>query len=194
MSKKDCKESKVITTDDDLLELEADDKTVTASQPAELVVGPSFRPPSAALSTPDTVSQSSKTVGGARRGAGRPKKILAISDAYDPVKTLKLLKFDPIVACVEAITEVNQKVRWMKRQPKPSMPAIAQLLNTKRALVNDLLRFGYRPVPEKTISEHQFIPIDITLTDQPMSAIGIESLLFGDSALQKDLDEKGTKH
>lgn len=125
--------------------------------------------------------------GGARRGSGRPKKTLSDSDPYDPVKTLKAVHFDPIIQAVAAIKEVDQKVKWMKRQPKPSMPAIAQLLNTKRALINDLLRFGYRPVPEKTISEHQFVPIDITLTDQPMSAIGLERLSHGDPDLADDL-------
>jgi len=148
------------------------------------------------VSAGSAVSPRKPGSGGARRGAGRPKKLQVAlsksSDPHDPVKTLKALKFDPIVECVDAIKEVDQKMRWMKKQPKPSMPAIAQLLNTKRALINDLLRFGYRPVPEKTVSELQFVPIDISLTDRPMSEIGIERLSFGDSELQDDL--AGTKH
>ena len=129
--------------------------------------------------------------GGSRKGAGRPKKGLDITtDPYDSTKTLKALNFDPIVEAVAILKELDQKIKWMKRQARPSMPAIAQLLNTKRAVNNDLLRFGYRPVPEKTVSELQFVPIDITLTDQPMSEIGIERLSIGDLDLKKDLEIK----
>jgi len=117
--------------------------------------------------------------GGFRKGAGRPKRtkmeeIVATSDPYDSAATLKKLNCDPIVAAVEALKEVDLKVKWMKRQSKPSMPAIAQLMNVKRALINDLLRFGYRPVPEKIINENHEIPIGITLTDKPMSDLGLE--------------------
>ena len=133
------------------------------------------------------VSTVPKKKGGARKGAGRPKKLLVDADPYDSAKTLKALHFDPIVEAVATIKELDQKLRWMKKQAKPSMPSIAQLLNTKRAVINDLLRFGYRPVPEKTVSELQFIPIGITLTDQPMSEIGIENISIGDLELKKDL-------
>jgi len=114
------------------------------------------------------------------------KNIIADADQYNPSGTLKKLGFDPIVAVVKTIKELDQKLRWMKKQPKPSMPAIAQMMNTKRALVADLLRYGYRPVPEKTVNEQIQVPIGITLTDKPMSEIGLEVAPLSKSSLSKD--------
>ena len=118
--------------------------------------------------------------GGAQPGAGRPRNItqedLKNLDPYDSSATLKKMGYDPIIETIKAIKEIDKEIKWMKSKAKPSMPAIAQLRNTKRALTSDLLRFGYRPIPEKTVQETHFKPIDILLTDEPAKDVGLETV------------------
>jgi hypothetical protein len=98
--------------------------------------------------------------GGARRGAGRPKGSKNIN-SQDSVKKLEELKFDPItemVSMVEAIDKDLLKTHVDKNGA--TVPTIrlgsgahAQLMATRGTLINNLMRYGYRPVVEKTETE-----------------------------------------
>ena len=105
-----------------------------------------------------------------KRKVGRPKKVdidpsFVIADPYDPVSTLKSLGYDPIVKTVVQIKEVEKEIRWVKKQSRPSQAAISALMATKRALNADLIKFGYRPIPEKVINENHNFSFGIELTD-----------------------------
>jgi hypothetical protein len=95
--------------------------------------------------------------GGARRGAGRPKGSKNIN-SQDSVKKLEELKFDPItemVSMVEAIDKDLLKTHVDKNGNtvhtiRLGSGAHAQLMATRGTLINNLMRYGYRPVVEKT--------------------------------------------
>ena len=125
-----------------------------------------------------------------KRGPGRPKKVAIdeshiIADPHDPTATLRALGFDPVVETIKTIKEVDQKLRWVKKQGKPSQAAIAALMATKRALNADLLKYGYRPVPEKVISENHNFTFGIALTDENGKTIEAERIMP---------DEEQTRH
>lgn len=118
--------------------------------------------------------------GGARKGAGRkpgskPGKYLTKRvntskrtieiDEHDSVSKLEALGFDPIKATVVMIEEVDQRITEMKALKKVSHHAITGMYQIKEKLINNLLKYGYRPVPEKIINEYEFEPLQIKLTD-----------------------------
>ena len=107
-----------------------------------------------------------------KRGRGRPKKVVnAAFDPHDPVATLKALAYDPIAETIKSIKDVESRMRWCKKQSRPSQAAIAALMATKRALNADLLKFGFRPIPEKIIQENHNFSFGIQLTDHDGTAV-----------------------
>ena len=107
--------------------------------------------------------------GGKRKGAGRPKGSKNIN-SQDSVARLEPLKFDPItemVAMVEKIdADMLELVTLKDGQIVPAVKtgsvAHAQLTATRGTLVNNLMRYGYRPVVEKSIVEDGKQPMAIT--------------------------------
>ena len=122
-----------------------------------------------------------------KRKRGRPKKIDVdtshiLKDPHDPTATLRTLGFDPIVKTVQQIREVDKEIRWVKKQSRPSQAAISALHATKRALNSDLLKFGYRPVPEKIIQENHNFSFGIKLTDQD-GEVEVQKIITPDDAV-----------
>jgi hypothetical protein len=117
--------------------------------------------------------------GGKRPGAGRPKGSKNQFSKHS-VDRLKELSFDPMEHMVELYHETSQIIAEMDDQNHPrrySAPAMASLLINKQKIVNDLMRYGYRYVPEKVeqeITERK--PFQISLTGiQVEDAVLIEA-------------------
>ena len=106
---------------------------------------------------------SKPTKGGKREGAGRPKGSKNINSMAS-VKKLEELGFDPIekmVAQYEQITEVLES-----GQIRVGSGAYAQLVATQGQLINNLMQYGYKKVPEKIeqeITEKKPIAVKLNL-------------------------------
>jgi hypothetical protein len=105
--------------------------------------------------------------GGRRPGAGRPKGSKNQFSKHS-VERLKELNFDPMAAMVELYHETAQIIREMEDPNHPrrySAPALASLIINKQKIVNDLMRYGYRFVPDKEQEEEkEKQPFQIQLT------------------------------
>jgi len=105
--------------------------------------------------------------GGKRPGAGRPKGSKNQFSKHS-VDRLKELNFDPMEKMVELYEETTQIIDEMDDKDHPrrySAQAMASLLINKQKIVNDLLRYGYRYVPEKIEQEvTEKKPFQINLT------------------------------
>ena len=121
--------------------------------------------------------------GGSRRGAGRPKgsrnKKIEI-DPHGSTARLESLGFDPVEATVKMFFEVEKKITEMEANPKSSTMAISNLYNTKEKLINNLMRYGYRQVPEKSEVETTTFTFGVELTDSPVDPV--------DPVINKDKD------
>jgi len=105
--------------------------------------------------------------GGRRPGAGRPRGSKNQFSKHS-VDRLKELNFDPMLAMVELYHETTQIISEMEDPEHPrrySAPALASLVINKQKIVNDLMRYGYRYVPEKIEQEvTEKKPFQINLT------------------------------
>ena len=104
-------------------------------------------------------------VGGRRPGSGRPKGSKNIN-SMDSVKKLEALGFDPIEEMTKLYAEINEKLS--NGDVRVGSGAYAQLLATQGTLINNLMAYGYKKVPEKVeqeITTKQ--PMAITLTLKP---------------------------
>ena len=105
--------------------------------------------------------------GGKRPGAGRPKGSKNQFSKHS-VDRLKELNFDPLLAMVELYHETAQIIAEMEdpnHARRYSAPALASLIINKQKIVNDLMRYGYRHVPEKIEQEvTEKKPFQINLT------------------------------
>lgn len=105
--------------------------------------------------------------GGKRPGAGRPKGSKNMFSKHS-VDRLKELSFDPMESMVDLFHETSQIISEMddpSHSRRYSAQAMASLLINKQKIVNDLMRYGYRYVPEKIeqeITERK--PFQISLT------------------------------
>jgi hypothetical protein len=100
--------------------------------------------------------------GGKTRGAGRPKGSRNVH-SKDSVKKLDELKFDPIEKMVHEYNEINRLLD--EGQIRVGSGAHAQLIATKATLINNLMQYGYKKVPDKqTIGDPDLKPIAIKLT------------------------------
>jgi hypothetical protein len=93
---------------------------------------------------------SERTRGGLRPGQGRPKGTTTIY-SKESVKKLQTLGFDPIEKLVDHYYKVQEKINAMEAgETRYSAVALANLLNIQTSVMNTLMRYGYRQVPEKS--------------------------------------------
>lgn len=88
--------------------------------------------------------------GGKREGAGRPKGSININSMAS-VKKLQDLGFDPITMMVEKYNQIEEKLT--DGSVRVGSGAYAQLLATQGTLINNLMQYGYKKVPEKIETE-----------------------------------------
>jgi hypothetical protein len=89
-------------------------------------------------------------VGGKREGAGRPKGSKNINSMAS-VKKLEELGFDPIEQMVMQYQEIDAVIA--NGEVRVGSGAYAQLVATKATLINNLMQYGYKKVPEKIEQE-----------------------------------------
>jgi hypothetical protein len=101
-------------------------------------------------------------MGGARPGAGRPKGSKSIFSKKS-VEKLMELDIDPMEELVRTYYQVCEDIENTR-----SISARTSLYNTRQKIMSELMRYGYRPVPqkeEKSIELEQKGPMAIVLTD-----------------------------
>lgn len=100
--------------------------------------------------------------GGKRTGAGRPLGSKNIY-SHESVKKLQELSFDPIEKMVQEYDEINEILD--SGEIRIGSGAHAQLIATKSVLINNLMQYGYKKIPEKQeIETSNKKPIAVTLT------------------------------
>jgi hypothetical protein len=103
--------------------------------------------------------------GGKRTGSGRPKGSKNIH-SHESVNKLQELNFDPIERMVYEYEEICRVLD--NNLVRVGSGAYAQLIATKATLINNLMQYGYKRIPEKTEVENSTkSPISITLTTRP---------------------------
>jgi hypothetical protein len=107
-------------------------------------------------------------VGGKREGAGRPKGSKNINSMAS-VKKLEELQFDPIEMMVKKYNYIEEQLAHHHSGKTPlGGGAYAQLVATQGTLINNLMMYGYKKVPEKIeteITERKPIAIKLDLGD-----------------------------
>jgi hypothetical protein len=88
--------------------------------------------------------------GGRKPGSGRPKGSKNINSMAS-VKKLEELGFDPIEMMVKQYKEID--LRLSDGTVRVGSGAYAQLLATQGQLINNLMQYGYKKVPEKIEQE-----------------------------------------
>ena len=100
--------------------------------------------------------------GGAREGAGRPKGSKNIN-SKDSVKKLEELSFDPIEMMVKKYNMIEKNLA--SGEVRVGSGAWAQLLATQGVLINNLMAYGYKKIPDKVEQEVTKIkPVSVVLT------------------------------
>lgn len=100
--------------------------------------------------------------GGPRVGSGRPKGSRNIY-SKDSVKKLEELGFDPIEQLVNKFYEIQEVLT--DGTVRAGSGAYAQLIATQSQIVNNLMQYGYKKVPEKQeIEVENKKPVAIKLT------------------------------
>ena len=100
--------------------------------------------------------------GGKREGAGRPKGSKNIY-SKDSVKKLEELGFDPIEMMVQKYYQIEKQLN--SGEIRVGSGAYAQLMATQGTLINNLMQYGYKKVPEKIEQEiTEKKPVAIKLT------------------------------
>jgi len=89
---------------------------------------------------------------GRKPGSGRPKGSKNINSmaAY---KKLEELGFDPIEMMVEKYKHIQESLLLLEANGKHSSPGYASMLTTQGQLINNLMAYGYKKVPEKIEQE-----------------------------------------
>lgn len=88
--------------------------------------------------------------GGAREGAGRPKGSKNINSMAS-VRKLEELGFDPIEKMVTQYEQIDDALA--SGDIRIGSGAYAQLIATQGQLINNLMQYGYKKVPEKIEQE-----------------------------------------
>ena len=100
--------------------------------------------------------------GGKREGAGRPRGSKNIH-SNESVKKLEELGFNPIEQMVEKYYEIQDKLD--SGEIRIGSGAYAQLMATQGQLINNLMQYSYKKVPEKQEIELETKkPVAIRLT------------------------------
>jgi hypothetical protein len=94
-------------------------------------------------------NRKSKT-GGVKPGAGRPKGAKNINSMAS-VKKLEELGFDPISKMVEQYDGITKIIA--SGEVRVGSGAHAQLIATQGNLINNLMQYGYKRVPERIEQE-----------------------------------------
>lgn len=111
---------------------------------------------------PDGRIQHKGQMGGARPGAGRPKGSKSIFSKQS-VEKLQELQIDPMEELVRTYYQVCEDIENTR-----SISARTSLYNTRQKIMSELMRYGYRPVPqkeEKSVEIENKGPMSIILTD-----------------------------
>lgn len=114
--------------------------------------------------SPDAMGQW-KPGGGRAKGTVIKSKI----NPYKGVDKLEELGFDPLEKHIQSYRELTELMEETKDDGTPVVKvgsmAHAQMLNTRKSILDTLMKYGYRPVPEKQEIEHsQKAPVMIKLT------------------------------
>ena len=104
---------------------------------------------------------------GAGNGQGRP---LGSKNKYSmQASTARLtqLRFDPMEKLIEQFEKIEKRIADMDSgKTRYSAMAMQGFLTTQANIVNNLMKYGYRPVPERTeIDDVSKGPLIIKLTD-----------------------------
>lgn len=98
-------------------------------------------------------------------GPGRPKGSKSIHSMAS-VRKLEQLGFDPIEMMVKKYNEIQRQLDNLEAAGKASSGAYAQLTATQGTLINNLMAYGYKKIPDKIEQEvTEKKPISILLTD-----------------------------
>ena len=100
--------------------------------------------------------------GGKRTGAGRPRGSKNIY-SHESVKKLEQLGFDPIEMMVAKYVNIEEKLK--SGGVRVGSGAYAQLMAVQGQLINNLMQYGYKKIPEKQeIETSNKKPISVVLT------------------------------
>ena len=103
--------------------------------------------------------------GGRKPGSGRPKGSKNINSMAS-VRKLEELGFDPIEMMVKKYNEIQAKLDHLEEIGKHTSGAYAQMTATQGTLINNLMAYGYKKIPDKIEQEvTEKKPISILLTD-----------------------------
>lgn len=103
--------------------------------------------------------------GGRKPGSGRPKGSKNINSMAS-VRKLEELGFDPIEMMVKKYNEIQAKLDYLEEIGKHTSGAYAQMTATQGTLINNLMQYGYKKIPDKIEQEvTEKKPISILLTD-----------------------------
>jgi hypothetical protein len=103
--------------------------------------------------------------GGRKPGAGRPKGSKNINSMAS-VRKLEELGFDPIEMMVRKYNDIQEKLNYLEGIGKHTSGAYAQMTATQGTLINNLMAYGYKKIPDKIEQEFsERKPISIVLTD-----------------------------
>jgi len=103
--------------------------------------------------------------GGRKPGSGRPKGSKNINSMAS-VRKLEELGFDPIEMMVKKYNEIQEKLNHLEAIGKHTSGAYAQMTATQGTLINNLMQYGYKKIPDKIEQEvTEKKPISILLTD-----------------------------
>jgi hypothetical protein len=82
------------------------------------------------------------------------------------VRKLEELGFDPIEMMVKKYQEIQEKLNYLEEIGKHTSGAYAQMTATQGTLINNLMQYGYKKIPDKIEQEvTEKKPISILLTD-----------------------------
>ena len=112
-------------------------------------------------------SSSKNSHGGVRVGAGRPKGSKNINSRQSALM-LERLDFDPICQMVYEYRQIDKLLSACDKgvdKIRKGSDAYCKLTATKAVLINNLMAYGYRKIPEKTETEvTNKAPLNIRLT------------------------------
>ena len=102
--------------------------------------------------------------GGSRVGAGRPKGSKNIY-SKESVKKLEELDFDPIERMVIQHEKVLKAIEDMEANNRTHTGAYASLQAVAAGLINNLMQYGYRKIPDRQEVENiEKKPLSVVLT------------------------------
>ena len=98
-------------------------------------------------------------------GPGRPKGSKNINSMAS-VRKLEELGFDPIEHMVKKYHDIQKQLENLESVGKSTSGAYAQLTAVQGQLINNLMAYGYKKIPDKVEQEiTEKKPISILLTD-----------------------------